>query len=211
MDAFFASTFMQEYSEAVFIEGDCPIDYVDLSVFVAPAPPKGRSLLRRVVRDHTASHQASIDQLAQAIENPEALARILGAGLGEPLVAMAHKQPQILDDLRRSMASKLSELRRAPPRAPTEHWALEDGYAGIERAQLVVVNVRPDAERHAAEAVVDDVARLRNDEEVYRDVVGLRGNKLPITAVIAVLSNPKDAGLKKAVARVKRATKRRSP
>ena len=49
------------------------------------------------------------------------------------------------------------------------------------------------------------------DEEVYRDVVGLRGNKLPVTAVIADLTNPKDAGLKKAVTRVKRATKRRSP
>jgi len=26
---------------AVFIEGDCPIDYVDLSVFVAPVPSRG--------------------------------------------------------------------------------------------------------------------------------------------------------------------------
>ena len=42
---------MQNYSQVVFIEGDCPIDYVDLSVFVAPVPSKGRSLLRRVVRD----------------------------------------------------------------------------------------------------------------------------------------------------------------
>ncbi len=50
MDAFFTSAFMQDYSEAVFIEGDCPIDYVDLSVFVAPVPSKGHSLLRRVVR-----------------------------------------------------------------------------------------------------------------------------------------------------------------
>ena len=47
--------------------------------------------------------------------------------------------------------------------------------------------------------------------EVYRDVLGHRGNKLPVTTVIADLSNPKDVGLKKAVARVKRATKRRSP
>lgn len=209
-DVFFSSTFMQNYSEAVFIEGDCPTDYVDLSVFVAPVPAKGRSLLRRVVRDRTASHQASIDQLAQALESPEALVRLLGAGLGESLVAMALKQPQILDDLRRTMTSKLSEARRAPPPAPTEHWALEDVYAGIERAQLVVVNVRSDAERHVAEAVVDDVARLRKDEEVYRDVIGFRGNKLPVTAVTAVLSNPKDAGLRKAVARVKRATKRGS-
>ena len=41
MDAFFTTAFMQDYSEAVFIEGDCPIDYVDLSVFVAPVPSRG--------------------------------------------------------------------------------------------------------------------------------------------------------------------------
>ncbi len=57
-DEFFTSDFMQEYSEAVFIEGSCPIDYVDLSVFVAPVPPEGRSLLRRVVREHVAAHRA---------------------------------------------------------------------------------------------------------------------------------------------------------
>jgi hypothetical protein len=209
MDAFFTSAFMQDYSEAVFIEGDCPIDYVDLSVFVAPVPSNGGSLLRRVVRDHTASHQAAIEQLASAIENQEALARLLGGALGEPLVAMALEQPRVLDDLRRSMKSKLGDDRRAKPPAPTEHWALEDGYAGIERAQLVVVNVLSDADRRAADAVIEDVARLRKDEEVYRDVLGPRGNKVPVTAVVADLSNPKDVGLKKAVARVRRATKRR--
>ena len=125
MDAFFTSPFMQNYSEAVFIEGDCPIDYVDLSVFVAPVPSNGRSLLRRVVRDHVASHHASIKQFAEALENPEALATLLGARLGEPLVAMALKQPRVLDDLRRSMKSKLGEVRRAKPPTPTEHWALE--------------------------------------------------------------------------------------
>lgn len=209
MDAFFTTAFMQDYSEAVFIEGDCPIDYVDLSVFVAPAPTSGRSLLRRVVRDHTASHQASIAQFAEALENPEALARLLGGGFGERLVAMALKQPRVLDELRRSMKSKLGDVRRARPPAPTERWALEDGYAGIERAQLVVVNVRSDADRRAADDVLEDVARLRSDEEVYRDVLGHRGNKLPVTAVVADLSNPKDVGMKKAVARVKRVTKRR--
>lgn len=209
MDAFFTSAFMQDYSEAVFIEGDCPIDYVELSVFVAPVPAKGHSLLRRVVRDHTASHRASIEQLASALENPEALARLLGGGLGEPLVAMALKEPRVLDDLGRSLKSKLDEVRRAKPPAPTEHWALEDGYAGIERAQLVVVNVGSEADQRAAEAVLEDVTRLRKDAEVYRDVLGPRGNKLPVTAVVADLSNPKDVGLKKAVARAKRATKRR--
>ena len=51
-DAFFTRKFMQDYSEAVFIEGDCPVDYVELTTFVAPALLEGRSLLRRVVRDH---------------------------------------------------------------------------------------------------------------------------------------------------------------
>jgi len=187
-DEFFTSDFMQEYSEAVFIEGECPIGYVDLSVFVAPTPPKGRSLLRRVVRDHAAAHRASIEQLALALE-----------------------QPRVLVQLRHSLKAKLAEARRAPPPAPTEHWALEEGYAGIERAQLVVVNVRSDTDHRAAESFVVEFARLRKDEEVYRDVVGLRGNKLPVTAVVADLANPKDPGLKKAVARVKRATKRRQP
>lgn len=210
-DAFFTSDVMQDYSEAVFIEGDCPIDYVDLAVFVAPPPPVGRSLLRRVVRDHAAAHRASIEQFAQALESPEAMARLLGAGLGEPLVARVLKHPRILEDLRRSMKSKLSEVRRATPPAPTEHWAIEDGFGGIERAQLIAVNARSGADRGAAEAVLEDVARLRGDEAVFRDVMGPRGNKVPVTAIVADLSSPKDAGLKKAVARVKRAMKRRSP
>lgn len=210
-DAFFTSHVMQEYSEAVFIEGDCPVDYVDLRVFVAPAPGKGRALLRRVVRHPGPARQAAIQEWSQALESPEAMARLLGAGLGEPLLGMALEQPRVLAELRRSLKGKLGELRREPLPAPTEHWALESGYAGIESAQLVVLNVRCAADRRAAEAVVADVARLRKDEQVYRDVVGRQGNKLPVTAVVADLSEPGDAGLKKATARVKRAARRRSP
>jgi hypothetical protein len=61
--------------------------------------------------------------------------------------------------------------------------------------------------RGTKEALVAQVARLRTDPQVYDDVMGVRDNKIPITAVVADLSNPKDAGLKKAVARVKRAMK----
>lgn len=211
MDAFFMSDVMQEYSEAVFIEGDCPIDYADLSVFVAPPPSAGRSLLRRVVRDHAAYRRASIEQLEQALENPEAMARLFSAGVGGPLVARALHRPRILSDLRRATKTRLDEVRRAPPPPPTEHWVLEEDYAGIEHAQLVVVNVRTDGERAAAEIAVDQITRLRTDDEVHRDVVGLRSSKVPITAVVADLLNPKDAGLKKSVMRAKRATNRRRP
>jgi hypothetical protein len=46
---------------------------------------------------------------------------------------------------------------------------------------------------------------------LYRDVLGFRSSKLPVSVVVADLSNRKDAGLKKALARVKRATTRGRP
>jgi hypothetical protein len=43
---------------------------------------------------------------------------------------------------------------------------------------------------------------------VFEDILGYCGSKIPITAVIADLSNAKDVGLKKALARVKRSVTR---
>jgi len=158
IDEFFMSDFMQNYSEAVFIEGDLPFDFVDLSVFIAPIPANGQPLLRRIQRYHAAARAASL------------------AG---------------------------------PTLIPREHWALAEGYAGIERAQVVVANIRDESEQPAAVAFLEEVAQLRNDATVFADVMGYPRSKLPITAVAADLSNPKDAGLKKALARVKRATRQR--
>jgi hypothetical protein len=185
--------------------------FVDLSVFVAPPPARGQSLLERVVRDHASAHEASIEQLEKVLESREETARLLATGFGEPFLAKAFADPQAMEDIRRSMKAELTKVRRAPPPPPTRHWTLANGYAGIERAQLVVVNVRTRSQREGAEPLLTEIARLRKDEEIYGDVIGLGGNKLPITAVLADLADPKDAGLKKAVARVKRATKRRRP
>jgi hypothetical protein len=69
----------------------------------------------------------------------------------------------------------------------------------------VVVNARDDAERGRAERLVQEVARLRKDAAVFGDRVGLLGHRIPITAVAANLSDPRDAGLRKAIARVRRA------
>lgn len=208
-DAFFMSSVMEDYSEAAFIEGDCPIEYVDLAVFVAPAPPLGESLLRRVARDRTSAHRAKIEQMEKALESPEAMARLLG-DLSVPFAAMAMESPRVLESLRSSIEFDLSVLRVEDPPAPTKHWAITEAYAGIQHAQLIVVNVRSDADRGSGEALVEDVARLRKDDAVFRDVIGIRGHRIPVTAVVADLSDPKDAGLKKAVARAKRATKRTS-
>jgi hypothetical protein len=208
-DRFYASEVMEDYSEAVFIEGDCPVDFVDLSVFVAKPPVRGQSLLDRVIRDHTAAHEASLDKFEQALANPEATGRLLATEIGAPFLAKAFSDSRALEDIRQSMTAKLASIRRAPPPPPTKHWSIAPGYAGIERAQLVIVNVRSGAERERAEPLLTEITRLRKDEDVYRDVIGFRGNRLPITAVLADLADRKDPGLKKAVARVKRATKQR--
>lgn len=189
IDAFFESDVLQNYSEVVFIEGDTPIDCLDLTVFVAPVLTALPSMLRRVLREAVEARAAAIDDLMRHLGGPEAMARIFGP------------------------VELLKKASTVPGRshAPTEHWALEAPYEGVQHAQLVVVSARSNADRTAAATLVAEVARLRKDNDVYRDVFGIRGRKLPVTAVVADLSNSKDPGLKKAVARVKRATKRRSP
>lgn len=206
LDTFYMSDVMQDYSEAVYIEGDLPIEYVDLAVFVAPSLPRGRSLLERVTREHAAAHRASIEGFERALVSPESLRKLVGGGvLGESFAALRRRSPQAYEEFRRSFAAKLEEFRQAPPPPPTEHWALHDGYQGIENAQLVIVNVRDGDNREAAEALLGELARLRKDPDVFRDVLGLRGHKVPITAVAANLMDARDTGLRKAIGRVKRA------
>ena len=162
-DAFFMTDFMENYSTAVVIEGDSPLEFADLTVFVARPLPEGVSLLGRVKRDHAAARAAALKVWEQALASPQS--------------------------------------------KPTKHWALAPGYEGIERAGLVVGNVHGDDEQPQAELFLRDVARLRKDETVFRDVIGWRGCRVPVTAVVANLTDPKDAGLKKALARVKRAVR----
>ena len=50
-DAFFMTHLMEEYSNAVVLEGDNPIGAADLSVYVASAPARGQRLLARRAAD----------------------------------------------------------------------------------------------------------------------------------------------------------------
>jgi hypothetical protein len=43
-DGFFCSKVLSDFSEAILIEGECPVGYVDLEVFVAPPLPAGKAL-----------------------------------------------------------------------------------------------------------------------------------------------------------------------
>ena len=72
---------------------------------------------------------------------------------------------------------------------------------------MIIVNLRGNEDGDGADRLLADLDRLRKDKQVFDDVLGWRGKKTPVTAD---LSNVKDAGTKKAVARIRRNMKVRS-
>jgi hypothetical protein len=206
-DDFFTTRLLTDVSDAVVIEGDSPLRDADLRVFVAPPPAAGQALLVRERRDRAAQQRAQADAMERLLGEPDGAARLLDQLVGGPLVAFAREQPELLEQARVSLLAGIGKVRAAPPPAPTERWAVAAGYAGIEHAQLVVLNPCEEAERRRAQGLLEDVRRLRADRAVFDDVLGWRGSRVPITAVVADLANARDAGTRKAVARVKRSVR----
>jgi len=209
-DAFFLTHLMEDYSKAVLLEGDNPLGFVDLAVFVAPPLSTGASLLVRRKRDRAKEERAKADAMERLLREPDGVAQLLGQMVGEPLAELARKSPKLAEDTRARFLEAVAQARSAPPPKPTEHWAIADGYRGIERAQLVVINARDDGERGRGARLVAEVHRIRKDAAVFDDILGYRGNKVPVTAVVANVADRNDAGTKKALARVRRAIRGRS-
>jgi hypothetical protein len=138
------------------------------------------------------------------LESRESLASYLAQEMGELLAKIALGRPEMLDDLLGAMEKGLEKARRGPLPRATEQWALGDRYRGIERAQLVIVNLRPEDDLERARDLCAEIPRLRKDRDVFGDVIGPLGNRVPITAVVADLVEPSDAGLRKCLARVRR-------
>ena len=131
--------------------------------------------------------------------------------MGAPIMELIRQNPKILDDTRNKLLAGIAESRKAPPPEATEHyWAIGERFVGIEHAQLVVVNLRDEGERKRGEQLVADLARLRKDESLFSDILGFRGSKIPVTAVAGNLSDARDVGRKKAIARARRAFRARS-
>jgi hypothetical protein len=202
-DSFFTSDVMNDYSNAVVIEGDCPVDYVDLEVFVAPPLPAGAELVERHERPERLEAVDKVQSFFRALADPKGLRkRRRSTDLEELLEASrvyAEVQGRALDALRRGAA--------AP--SLTAEWTIAKSHRGIERASLVVVNVRAGDDRKSADTMLSQIARLRADDEIRAAVLGRFAHRTPVTAVVADLSNRKDPGTKKALARIKRAMARR--
>jgi len=204
-DALFCSCFMEDPSDVV-LEGERPLDYVDLDVFIAPAPELRNKLLRRVKRNATRERRATVTRLRKLLASQDGTAQLAKELLETPLALLSESRPELLKLFRSGIATKLVSLGSVQPSTKrSERWAITKSYRGIERAQLVVINIRSDAQRQRGERALEDVLRLRKDEEVFQDVFDSRGRRTPITAVVANLSSERDPGLKQTLRRALRA------
>jgi hypothetical protein len=95
--------------------------------------------------------------------------------MGLPLGDFARSNPRLTEDVRSRMLEGIAQVRGAPPPRPVDHWAVSERFQGIERAGLVVVNLRDPDERPAAAQLLVDLARLRKDDALFNDIVGWRG------------------------------------
>jgi molybdopterin-guanine dinucleotide biosynthesis protein len=203
-EAFFLTDLMDDFTDSVILEGDRPIPYVDVSVFVAEPLEAGGTLLVRRIRDRAREAAEEIEKAERMLEEPDGVAKILEERFGSVMGAFFRRHPEELERFRAGLRAGVDKARQVPLPEPTKHWAVHAGYGGIEWSQVAVVNVRRDDQRALAEKMLDDLRRIRKDEEVFGDVLGLGGKRTPITAVVADLSDPKDPGTRKVVTRIKR-------
>jgi len=204
-DDFFMTDLMMNYSHAVVLEGESPLGYVDLRVFVAPAPARNDQLFVRRTRRQSPDEAAGGAALHRLLAEPGDLVETLARIGGEPLGELARNSPALREKMRAILSEVSAEPASVSPRGSEKHWSVADAYAGIEHAGLVVVNSHHGSNRRTAEALVADVVRLRRDKELAADILGTRGNRIPVMAVVADLADPNDPGRKKAIARTRRA------
>lgn len=209
-DDFFMTNLMMDYSQAVVLEGESPLGYADLQVFVAPAPVRNVRLFVRRTRRPSPDEALGGATLHRLLSEPGDLVEALARLGGEPLAELARNNPALVEKVRGILGEVTADPASASRRGSEKHWSVAAAYAGIEHAGLVVVNCRHGGNRRAAEALVADVVRLRKDKELAADILGTRGNRIPVTAVVADLADPNDPGRKKAIARTRRAIRSRS-
>lgn len=196
-EAFFESEPFHDVQDAIVVEGDLPPGvYSDLTVFVF-RPRRLSALLKRVPRVSRSEFARAAKRYEAALARDAALERFVVSKMGE-LGRLLTATPGGRAAARQAMRNE------GPPKfSPDEaKWALAPGFEGIVTAGLVVLNVSSAAERKGAEALRTEIERLRTDDAVFHDVMGIEGNRVPKTIVVADLRDPADPETKKAIRRL---------
>ena len=207
-EAFFQTTLMSDFSHAVIVEGDSPLPGADLRVFVAPAPRVGETLfVHRPLAPATAD-RARAGEWERLLQRPDGVARWMEQVVDLPIGEFVRRNPALAEEVRRQLLTGIASFRAAPAPPTGDRWAVAERFAGIENAGLVVVAVHGRGERAPAEQLAADALRLRRDPALFNDILGWRGHRTAITAVAADLTDPRDPGRRKAVARIRRSLTR---
>ena len=194
VDDFFMAEFMQEYSTAIIIEGDDPVGLADLYVHVVAASADAVLARQQQKSAPVDLGSALLALLADAGISPDQARLRLAKDVQRRGVGAAKPLP-----------ARGAGRRAASPGTPALRWTISGAHDGIARAQLVVITLRGDDERERGDALLAEVVRLRGDPEVFADLRHQLGSgRIPITAVVADLTNRKDPGTRKALARVRR-------
>jgi hypothetical protein len=128
-DAFFMIELMTDYSEGVVVEGDSPLEFVDLRVFVAPTPANGDELF--VQRSPTPDDRTNTAVLEQVLSEPDSVINFLAwaggpvlgemgrgheaFGLGVGVTGTDWPVPTRRRPLRRTMKSSLPSTKTGGP------------------------------------------------------------------------------------------------
>ncbi|MFH0899942.1 MAG: hypothetical protein V2A73_04860 [Pseudomonadota bacterium] len=86
-----------------------------------------------------------------------------------------------------------------------QRWFLHPDYVGIERAHVVVIDARDENERAAASILAREVQRIRTDPQISFDLGSRMRRSQRVGIYIGDLSDSRDLGIKKALARIKKA------
>jgi hypothetical protein len=153
-DDFFMTDLMEHYSQVVVLEGDNPLEFADLRVFVAPPSVEGGRLFVRSAQPRRGDVRESAAVLERLLQGPTGVVELLDMVGGAPLAELARHNPALMDKVAASLRARAAEAKRSPARKAGERWAIAGPYAGIEQAQLVVVNTRQVSDREAAGRLV---------------------------------------------------------
>jgi len=104
--------------------------------------------------DPAAAQRARVDAWERMLRQPDGMATWMEEVVGISVGELLRKKPQLGEDVRSKMLAGITVARTAPPAKAVEHWAVSERFQGIERAGLVVVNIRHQSERASAEQLV---------------------------------------------------------
>jgi hypothetical protein len=112
---------MDDFTHSVILEGDCPIPYVDVSVFVADPLEAGDTLLVRRTRDRAREAAEAFEKCERLLEEPDGVGMILEEYLGSAMVSLLRRNPEAMENLRDQFRAGIQKARRGPPPEPTKH------------------------------------------------------------------------------------------